>query len=63
MQKFFYTFALVLTSLFLFASAEIYSQAVQDPASINVYEASGTITVDGILERSSIGCSSSTHNV
>ena len=50
MQKFYYTFAVVLTSLFLFASAEIYSQAVQDPASINVYEASGTITIDGVLD-------------
>ena len=50
MQKFFYTFALVLTSLFLFASAEIYSQAVQNPASINVYEASGIITIDGMLD-------------
>jgi hypothetical protein len=53
MQKFFYTFATVLTFLLLFASAETYSQAVQDPASISVYEASGAITVDGILNEAS----------
>jgi hypothetical protein len=53
MQKYYYTFAVVLTSLFLFAGAEIFSQAVQDPASINVYEASGTITIDGVLDEAS----------
>ena len=50
MRKLSYTFALALTCFFLFASAESYAQAVQDPASINVYEASGPITVDGVLD-------------
>lgn len=50
MQKFYCSFAILLTTLFLFASAESYAQAVQDPASINVYEASGPITVDGVLD-------------
>ena len=50
MQKFYCSFAILLTTLFLIASAESYAQAVQDPASIDVYEASGTITVDGVLD-------------
>ena len=53
MRKLSYTFALALTSFFLFTSAESYAQAVQDPASINVYEASGPITVDGVLDETS----------
>ncbi|HRQ53371.1 MAG TPA: T9SS type A sorting domain-containing protein, partial [Ignavibacteriaceae bacterium] len=53
MRKLSYTFALALTSFFLFAGAESYAQAVQDPASINVYEASGPITVDGVLDETS----------
>ncbi|MBK7632326.1 MAG: T9SS type A sorting domain-containing protein [Ignavibacteriales bacterium] len=50
MQKFYCSFAILLTTLFLFASAESYAQAVQDPVSIDVYEASGPITVDGVLD-------------
>ena len=47
MKKFYCVFA--LTFLFLFVSAELFAQAVTDPASIPVYEASGPITVDGVL--------------
>jgi hypothetical protein len=50
MQKFYCFFAALLTTLFLFAGAESYAQAVQDPASLDVYEASGPITVDGVLD-------------
>jgi len=49
MQKFCYTFALLIVTISLFSNTEMYSQAVQDPASIPVYQASGTIIVDGIL--------------
>ncbi len=52
MQKFYYSFALLLTSLFLLANVDVFSQAVQDPASLPVYEASGPITVDGVLDES-----------
>jgi len=52
MQKCYYSFVFLLTSLFLFASAESYAQAVQDPVSLPVYEASSSITVDGVLDES-----------
>ena len=50
MQKFYYLFAFFLTSLFFLANVDVFSQAVQDPASITVYETTGPITIDGTLD-------------
>lgn len=52
MRKFIYTFALIFTSLFLFASAPLIAQAIQDPAALTIYQATGPITVDGVLNES-----------
>jgi hypothetical protein len=49
MQKLFTLFAILILTLIL-AGEKIFSQAVHDPASLPVYEASGPITIDGVLD-------------
>jgi len=51
MWKFYYTFT--LTSLFIFAGAEIFTQAVQDPLILHVYITENAITLNGMLAEAS----------
>ncbi len=50
MQKYFPISLFTLFVLIILVSGKTFSQATHDPASLPVYEASGPITVDGVLD-------------